>query len=70
MSKFEQNKDSRKTDTTKILRVKGIIAMLAGLFMVIMGINLLNIFPKSVGDITYTCWMGMITSNISVVSSV
>jgi sulfite exporter TauE/SafE/copper chaperone CopZ len=34
------------------------------------GDNIIEFTPKRVGDIAYTCWMGMITSNISGVSSV
>jgi len=34
------------------------------------GNNIIEFTPRRVGDITYTCWMGMITSNISVVPSV
>jgi uncharacterized protein len=34
------------------------------------GDNLIEFIPKETGDITYTCWMGMIGSNIKVVADV
>jgi len=34
------------------------------------GANVINFTPQEDGDIPYTCWMGMISSNITVVSDV
>jgi plastocyanin domain-containing protein len=34
------------------------------------GENLIEFVPQEEGDITYTCWMGMISSTIKVVSDI
>ena len=54
--------------------LRGIVVIVVGIAMLVMAFSMLGIFspvkftPTETGTIPFTCWMGMIRSQINVVS--